>query len=52
MFSWGTWALVTALFAAALLNSTAQTSKERLVFAPIALALGVLALLVARSPRP
>jgi hypothetical protein len=52
MFSWGTWALAAALFLAALLNLTAQTWKERLVVAPIALALGVLALLVARSPRP
>ncbi len=52
LFSWGTWALMTALFLAALLNLTASTWMERLVFAPIALALGVLALIIARSPRP
>jgi len=52
LFSWGTWALVAALFLAALLNLTAHTWKERLVFAPLALTLGVLALIVARSPRP
>ncbi len=52
LFSWGTWALVAALFLATLLNLTARTWNERLVFAPIALALGVLALMIARSPRP
>ena len=52
LFSWGTWALMTALFLAALLNLTASTWMERLVFAPIALALGVLALIIARSLRP
>ncbi len=52
LFSWGTWALVTALFLAALLNLTSHTWTERLVFAPIALALGALAVVVARSPRP
>ena len=52
LFSWGTWALVAALFLATLLNLTARTWTERLVFAPIALALGVLALIIARSPRP
>lgn len=48
LFSWGTWVLVAALFLAGLLNLTAHTWKERLVFAPIALALGVLASIVAR----
>jgi hypothetical protein len=52
LFSWGTWALVAALFLAALLNITARTWTERLVFAPIALALGALALIIARSSRP
>ena len=52
LFSWGTWALVAALFLATLLNLTAKTWLERLAFAPIALALGGLALLIARSPRP
>ena len=52
LFSWGTWALVAALFLAALLNLTAGTWTERLVFAPVALALGTLALAIARSPRP
>ncbi len=52
LFSWGTWVLMTALFLAALLNLTASTWMERLVFAPIALVLGVLALIIARSPRP
>ena len=52
LFSWGTWALVAMLFLAGLLNLTAGTWKERLVFAPIAVALGVLASIVARSPRP
>jgi len=52
LFSWGTWALVAALFLAASLNLTAHTWTERLVFAPIALALGGLALMIARSPRP
>ena len=52
LFSWGTWALATALFLAALVNFTARTWTERLVFAPIALVLGMLALVVARSPRP
>ncbi len=52
LFSWGTWALVGALFLAALLNLTARTWMERLVFAPLALALGALALIIARSPRP
>ena len=52
LFSWGTWALVGALFLAALLNLTARTWMERLVFAPLALTLGVLALIIARSPRP
>ncbi len=52
LFSWGTWVLATALFVASLVNLTARTWMERLVFAPIALALGVLAVIVARSPRP
>ncbi len=52
VFSRGTWALMTTLFLAALLNFTASTWMERLVFAPFALALGVLALIIARSPRP
>ncbi len=52
LFSWGTWALVGALFLAALLNLTARTWTERLVFAPIALALAALALFIARSSRP
>ena len=52
LFSWGTWTLVTALFLAVLINLTARTWMERLAFAPIALALGVLALIIARSPRP
>ena len=52
LFLWGTWVLVTALFLAALLNFTARTWLERLAFAPLALALGVLALIVARSARP
>lgn len=52
LFSWGTWALVAALVLAALLNFTASTWTERLVFAPLALALGALALVIARSPRP
>jgi sterol desaturase/sphingolipid hydroxylase (fatty acid hydroxylase superfamily) len=51
-FSWGTWVLATALFLAALLNLASHTWLERLVFAPIALGLGVLALIIARSPRP
>ncbi len=50
--SWGTWALVAAFFLAALLNVASRTRMEKLVFAPIAFALGVLALIVARSPRP
>ena len=52
LFLWGTWLLVTALFLAALINFTARTWLERLAFAPLALALGVLALIVARSARP
>ena len=52
LLSWGTWALVIALFLAGLINLTAATWLERLVFAPIAVALGMLALLIARSPRP
>ena len=52
LFSWGTWALVAALFLAALLNLTARTWTERLVFAPIALSLAALALFIARSSRP
>ena len=52
LFSWGTWALVVALFLSGLLNLTASTWKERLVFAPIAGVLGVLALIIARSPKP
>ncbi len=52
LFSWGAWTLAGALFLAALLNLTARTWTERLVFAPIALALGALALIIARSPRP
>jgi hypothetical protein len=52
LFSWGTWALVIALFLATLINLAARTWVERLVFAPLALALGVLALIIARSPRP
>jgi hypothetical protein len=51
LFSWGTWLLVSALFLAALVNLTARTWMERLVFTPVAVALGVLALIVARSPR-
>ena len=52
LFLWGTWVLVTALFLAALVNFTARTWLERLAFAPLALALGMLALIVARSARP
>jgi hypothetical protein len=52
LFVWGTWALVAALFLGGLLNLTAHTWKERLVFAPIAFALGALALIVAKSSRP
>ena len=51
LFFWGTWLLVVALLLAALLNLTARTWLERLVFAPTALALAVLALVVARSAR-
>ena len=52
LFSWGTWALMGALFLATLLNLVASTWLERLVFAPLALALGLLALIIARSPSP
>jgi hypothetical protein len=52
LFYWGTWTLVGGLFLAAILNLTAQTWRERLIFAPIALSLGAAALLIARSPRP
>jgi hypothetical protein len=52
LFYWGTWALVSGLFLAAILNLTAQTWRERLVFAPIALVLGAAGLLIARSARP
>jgi hypothetical protein len=52
LFAWGTWSLVIALFLAVFLNLTGRTWMERLVFAPIALALGALALIIARSPQP
>ena len=52
LFLWGTWVLVSALFLAALVNFTARTWVERLAFAPLALTLGVLALIVARSAGP
>ena len=52
LFSWGTWLLVAGLRLGAALNFTARTWTERLAFAPTALALGVLAVVVARSPRP
>lgn len=52
LFSWATWTLAAALFLAAVVNLAARTRREQLVFAPIALVLGILALLVARSPRP
>ncbi len=52
LFSWGMWALVSALFLATLPNLTGRTWLERLLFAPIALVLGVLALTIARSTRP
>ena len=52
LFSWGTWALGVALLLGAVLNFTAATWLERLLFAPIALALAALALGVARSPCP
>lgn len=52
LFSWGTWALVAALLLGAMLNFTAATWLERLLFAPLALALAGLALGVARAPVP
>ncbi len=52
LFSWEMWALVTALFLAAVINLTARTWLERMLFAPIALVLGMLALSIARSTRP
>jgi hypothetical protein len=52
VFSWGTWGLACAMVLAGLLNLTARTWLERLGFAPIAFALALLAILVARSGRP
>lgn len=52
IFRWGAWAVAAALFLVALQNLTADTSWERFAWGPIALVLGLLTILVARSPRP
>jgi hypothetical protein len=46
---WGTWGLVGLLFVGALMNIAASSPWERFVGVPVALILGVLCLIVARS---
>ena len=46
---WGTWVLVGLLFVGALLNIASSSGWERFGWGPVALILGVLCLLVARS---
>lgn len=52
LLKWGAWVLAGGLALVAVGNAMSSTSLERVVFAPAALALAVLATLVARSERP
>lgn len=46
---WGTWVLVGLLFVGAVMNFASSSEWERFGWAPVALILGVLCLIVARS---
>ena len=46
---WGTWGLVGLLFVGAVMNTASSSGWERFGWAPVALILGVLCLIVARS---
>ena len=50
IFHWGTWAIAGALLLVAVQNFAAETTWERFAWGPIGLVLGVLTVLVARSP--
>ncbi len=52
LIRWGTWLLAAVLVLVAAVNALAPTSLERFVFAPLALTLAVLAVVVAVSERP
>ena len=52
LLSVGAWLVVAALVLVAVANAMSTTSLERFGFAPLALALAALALIVARAERP
>ena len=52
LLRFGAWVLVVAFGLVALVNATAQTALERYAFAPAALALTLVAVMVARSEPP
>jgi hypothetical protein len=52
VFLWGAWILVVVMPLSALANFASPSNWERFLLGPIAVALGLLCLLVARSPIP